>query len=350
MNNEDEDFDSGLPRRENIIRSLVSALGYNCPYNHGTHSTLSLKENEIILSSIPSFNFPSMNLFQSNSFDSIEAENNIASSLNSPLCAKSKAVQNLTKSLNYRASKVQEVPSTITNSLLQCFASIIEANLYQYFKRNVCSGSSNRFDNQRARRLSSSYFGKNNKYTRNNIVFTPILLESGSTSFTTSSKIHLSGNIFTVPVTFASMLTLKVRGQLTRLEISCAGCIEGKFDSGKNDSLDYVDLRINTQDLLTLLRQEARKIILTAISFRRNLDQLNMNKYNAPELRTPRFLPMHMSALINKQCLFPNSVNGISEKIGKKRKLSMINETFVLPNRKKVIKSYQMQLLKFSIH
>ena len=227
MNNEDEDFDSVLPRRENIIRSLVSALGYNCPYNHGTHSTLSLKENEIILSSIPSFNFPSMNLFQSNSFDSIEAENNIASSLNSPLCAKSIAVQNLTKSLNYRASKVQEVPSTITNSLLQCFASIIEANLYQYFKRNVCSGSSNRFDNQRARRLSSSYFGKNNKYTRNNIVFTPILLESGSTSFTTSSQIHLSGNIFTVPVTFASMLTLKVRGQLTRLEISCAGCIEG---------------------------------------------------------------------------------------------------------------------------
>ena len=110
-------------------------------------------------------------------------------------------------------------------------ASIIEANLFQYFKRNVCSNSkpANLIDNQRARRLSSTYFSKNKRYySQNNIVFTPITLESGATSFEIVSQIKFDHNKFSVPLKVIITLFLKVRGKITKVEVSCGGCIAGK--------------------------------------------------------------------------------------------------------------------------
>ena len=135
----------------------MSAISFHCPYNKSATETDSLKEDDIrALSSISSFNFPCLNLFRSS--DS-EGESP-ATKHNSTFEAQNRAVQNMTKSLHYEKSKIKEVPCIITKHLLHCFASIIEANLFLYFKRNVCSNikSANLIDNQRARRLSSTYF------------------------------------------------------------------------------------------------------------------------------------------------------------------------------------------------
>lgn len=316
----------------------MSAISFHCPYNKSATETVSLTEDNIIaLSFISSFDFPCLNLFQflddSESYSEGESP---ATKHNSTFDAQKRAVQNLTKSLNYEKSKIKEIPHTITKSLLHCFASIIEANLFQYFKRNVCSNSkpAKSIDNQRARRLSSTYFCKNKRYDgQNNISFEPITLESGATSFEIVSQINFDQNKFSAPLNVNITLFLKVGGKVTKVVASCGGNIAGIFNTEGKDDIDCIDLRINASELLFLLRQEARKIILRTISFRRDLLRSKISPITSTVV-TPTYSSIHATpSLINNHDLVSIPSNITS----KSTRTSIINEVFTLTKVEKTI-------------
>jgi len=351
LKNKRQEHDPISASQNDTIKSLVSGLRHRYSFNPNIDDISSLNDDEMrALTSISSFSFPSLNLFQSSTSDKSILKNSTANHSQFPLNARKKAAQNLAQSVLYVDSEIKEVPSTITKNLLHCFTSIIDANLFQYLKRNVYNKSKNFPVEHKALKLLSSTFCNNNSCSQYNVDdFTPIKLKSGATSFDIPSNFQVKSDMFSAPLTVKIVFVLRLKGKFIKVEMSCGGKIAGIFNSVERKRLDCIDLRLNTSELLTLLRQEARKIILKAINLGRDSDLAILksiaSKVDTQSYCSPRLIP---AATKNSDLLHVSLVENVNNNETSKRKSLLMNKSLILHKRAKTIESHkEVQLSTF---